>query len=183
MIRRTWRWALREMRIRRDPIGFARGLGVRIGKDCELLGTTVATWGSEPFLITLGDHVQVTAGVRFITHDGAIWVFRREHPTVGRLAPITIGNNVYIGTDAVLLPGIVVGDDVVIAAGAVVNRDVPTRAIVAGVPARQVGTIDEYWKKHEHEFVYVYGQPEPERRRRLLEHFALTDPSKDHDPD
>lgn len=177
MIRRAWRWAARELRARRDPVGFARGLGVRVGEGCELLGTNLGTWGTEPYLISIGDHCLITAGVRFITHDGAIWVFRREHPKIGRFGPIRVGNNVYIGTDAVLLPGIVVGDDSVIAAGAIVNRDVPPRSIVAGVPARAISTIDDYWTKRQHEFLDVYGMPEPERRRLLLEHFGLTDPA------
>ncbi|HVV87024.1 MAG TPA: acyltransferase [Kofleriaceae bacterium] len=178
MIGRAFRWLGREWRSRRDPIGFARRLGVRVGDGCELLGTGLATWGTEPFLITLGDHVQVTAGVRFITHDGAIWVYRREHPRIGRFGPIRIGNNVYIGTDAVILPGVTVGDDSVIAACAVVNRDVPARTIVAGVPARPICSIDEYWQKHEHELVDCYGMPEAERRRFLLEKFGLGEPPR-----
>lgn len=173
MLLRGIRWLLRELKVRRDPIGFARKLGVRVGNGCELLGTHLGTWGSEPFLITLGDHVQVTAGVRFITHDGAVWVFRREHPAIGRFGPITVGDNVFIGTGAVLLPGVTIGNDVVIAAGAVVNRDVPARTIVAGVPARPVGSVDDYFRKHEARFLHVYGLPPAEWRRRLLAEFGL----------
>jgi acetyltransferase-like isoleucine patch superfamily enzyme len=174
VILRGLRWLRRELRSRRDPVGFARALGVRVGDGCELLGTNVGTWGTEPFLITLGNHVQVTAGVRFITHDGAIWVFRREHPTIGAFGPITVGDNVYIGTGAVLMPGVTVGNDSVIGACSVVKKDVPPRTIVAGIPAKPICTIDEYWAKHEHRFLHhVYGKPEPERRRLLLEHFGL----------
>lgn len=173
MLLRGIRWAIREWRVRRDPIGFARKLGVRIGEGCELLGTNLGTWGTEPFLITLGDHVQVTAGVQFITHDGAIWVFRREHPKVARFGPITVGNNVFIGTGSILLPGVTIGDDSVIGAGSVVNRDVPPRTVAAGVPAKPICSIDEYWQKNEGQLLHVYGMPTDEWRKLLLERFKL----------
>src|SRR5215831_2717587 len=81
----------RELRIRSDPIGYARSLGVKIGKDCRLLGLQAETFGSEPFLVKLGDHVTVTSGVQFITHDGGVWVFREEMPDVDIIAPIQVG--------------------------------------------------------------------------------------------
>lgn len=173
MIVRAWRWVIRELRLRRDPVGFARSLGVRVGKDTQLLGTNLGTWGSEPYLITIGDHCLITAGVRFITHDGAIWVYRNEHPDIDRFGPVTIGNNVFIGTDAILLPGVTIGDDSVVAASAVVNRDVPPRTVVAGVPARPICTIDEYWQKNEPQFTHIHRRPEAEKRKLLLERFKL----------
>ena len=60
-----------------------------------------------------------------------------------RPAPIHIGKQVWIGANATILPGVTVGDGAVIAAGAVVTRDVPERAVVAGVPARVVKTIEK----------------------------------------
>jgi acetyltransferase-like isoleucine patch superfamily enzyme len=50
--------------------------------------------------------------------------------------PITIGNNVWIGVAATILPGVTIGDNAVIAAGAVVSRSVPADTLAAGVPAR-----------------------------------------------
>jgi acetyltransferase-like isoleucine patch superfamily enzyme len=61
-----------------------------------------------------------------------------ERPCVA--APVHIGNDVWIGTKCVILPGVTIGDGAVIAAGAVVNRDVPAGAIVGGVPARVLKT-------------------------------------------
>jgi maltose O-acetyltransferase len=56
--------------------------------------------------------------------------------------PIRIGNRVWIGGGAMILPGVTVGDDAVIGAGAVVTRDVPARAVVAGNPARVIKTVE-----------------------------------------
>ncbi len=57
-------------------------------------------------------------------------------------APVKIGNNVWIGAHATILPGVTVGDNAVIAAGAVVTRDVPADTVVAGVPAKIIKSIE-----------------------------------------
>ncbi len=70
-----------------------------------------------------------------ITTDGV------ERPSV---APVRIGDRVWIGTRAVVLKGVTIGDGAVVAAGAVVTSDVPAGAVVAGVPARVVGRADSW---------------------------------------
>lgn len=57
-------------------------------------------------------------------------------------APIRIGNNVWIGAQATVLPGVTIGDGAIIAAGAVVSRDVPANVIVGGVPAKIIKKIE-----------------------------------------
>jgi tetrahydrodipicolinate N-acetyltransferase len=59
-------------------------------------------------------------------------------------APVTIGDRVWVGTNALILKGVTIGDGAVIAAGAVVTKDVPAHAVVAGSPARVVGRCDEW---------------------------------------
>ena len=58
-------------------------------------------------------------------------------------APIRIGKNVWVGANAVILPGVTIGDGAIVAAGAVVNRDVPENTVVGGVPAKVIRTIHE----------------------------------------
>jgi acetyltransferase-like isoleucine patch superfamily enzyme len=162
---------IQTWRIHRDPVGYARSLGVHIGNDCRLICLTPATFGSDPYLIRIGNHVTITAGVRFITHDGAVWVFRERYPDVDVVAPIVIGNNVFVGTNALLLPGVAIGDNCVIAAGAVVTRDVPAGSVAAGVPARRIKCIEEYWDDLQERAFHIRSKPLAEKRAFWLEHF------------
>ena len=84
--------------------------------------------------VTIGDHVMCGPNVSIITANHPLDAMaRRRGDTV--VKPITIGNDVWIGTGAIILPGVTVGDGAVIAAGAVVKDDVPPYTMVAGVPA------------------------------------------------
>lgn len=173
MIRRLVRRAYNEYRVRRDPVAYARSLGVRVGDDCWFIATSAGTWGSEPFLITIGSRVLITSRVCFITHDGAVWPFRRRYPDIDRFGPIAIGDDCFIGINATLLPGVTIGAESVVATGAIVNRDVPPRTVVAGIPARPICTIDEYFAKHEAAFTHVHRHPADAKRAFLLERFGL----------
>jgi acetyltransferase-like isoleucine patch superfamily enzyme len=130
--------------IRRDPVREAQSLGVRVGERCRFLGTSAKTFGSEPYLIRIGSHVTITDEVRFITHDGGVWVLRDEFPDIDVIAPIVVGNNVFIGLRAIIMPGVTIGDNSVVAAGSVVTRNVPKDVVVAGTPARVVRSLEEY---------------------------------------
>ena len=62
------------------------------------------------------------------------------------IAPIQIGNNVYIGTGAIIMPGVKIGDNVIVGAYAVVTHDIPEFCVVAGIPAKVIKTVDDYYK-------------------------------------
>jgi UDP-3-O-[3-hydroxymyristoyl] glucosamine N-acyltransferase len=169
VIGRIIRFLHREAQSRRDPVAFARSLGVRMGSGCEFFGTTAATWGGEPYLITLGNRVMITAGVRFITHDGTVLLFRDRYPTLDLVGPIRLGDNVFVGMNSIILHGVTIGSNCVIGAGSVVNRDIPSGQVAAGVPARVICTLDEWWEKHSPRFLHTHGLPEDEKRRIFLE--------------
>lgn len=80
----------------------------------------------------MGDHVEVTSGCKFITHDGGAWVLRElGYQKMDVFGPIKIGNNVFIGMNTVILPNVTIGDNVVIGTGAVVTKDIPDNSVVA----------------------------------------------------
>ena len=164
---------LRSLRWRRNPIVEARAAGVRVGSDCRFLATSAATFGSEPYLITVGDHVTITGGVRFVTHDGGVWVLRDRHPDLDVIAPIVVGNNVFIGLGSIVLPGVTIGDNVVIGAGSVVNTSIPSNSIAAGVPARVLRSVEEYEAASLEKGVSTKGLAPAEKRERLLRQFGL----------
>lgn len=87
--------------------------------------------------IQFGDNVMVGPNVGFYTAGHPIDPqVRSEELEFG--LPITVGNNVWIGGSAVILPGVTIGDDVIVAGGAVVTKDVPAKAIVGGNPAKVI---------------------------------------------
>lgn len=116
-----------------------RKVGVRIGRNCRLFN---ADWGTEPYLIELGDHVAVSNNVRFLTHDGAVWVLRPEHPDLDIFGSIKVGNNVCLGFNVILLPNTEIGDNTIVAAGAVVKGKIPPNSVVLGNPAKVVMSVD-----------------------------------------
>lgn len=128
------------------PVRYARYIGVNLGREVAIYGSSYAMFGSEPYLVTLGDNVHITHAV-FIAHDGGVLPFRKKYPTLDVTRRIAIGSNCFIGYRAIVLAGVTIGDDCIVAAAAVVARDVPAGSVVAGNPARVVGTTDDYMKK------------------------------------
>ena len=135
-------------------VKIARKIGVRFDgapgqENVRILTEPLAAFGSEPYLIKLGKRVLITGGVKFVTHDGGVFCLhtKKEYENIVFYGPIVVGNNVYIGNNALVLPGVTIGDNVVIGAGAIVTKDVPSNSVCAGVPARVIKSIDDYADK------------------------------------
>lgn len=146
-----------------------RYYGVVIGESCEIFPDV--TWGSEPYLIEVGDRTRITNGVKFVTHDGGLWTLRKtgliesDSCVYGR---IYIGDDVHIGWNTIIMPNVRIGNRVVIGCGSVVTKDVPDDSVVAGVPAKLVRTLDEYAARIQVRAVRLLNLS-PSERRTFLE--------------
>lgn len=90
--------------------------------------------------ITIGDDVQIGPNVQLLTPTHPVQAeLRREKLEAAK--PIVIGDNVWIGGGAIVLPGVTVGENTVIGAGAVVTKDLPANVIAVGNPAKVVRSI------------------------------------------
>ena len=145
-----------------------------LGKNVRTTGPV--NYGSEPYLITIGDDTTISFDCAFITHDAATRVIRNlpgQNPETVIYKPITVGKNCFIGCRTVILPGVSIGDNVIIGAGSVVNKDIPSNTVAAGTPCKVICTLEEYIEKHQAEFMYIVNLPYSEKKKFLLKHFGL----------
>ncbi len=141
---------------------------IKIGKNVRFTGRHI-TFGSEPYLIEIGDNVTITADVKFETHDGGVGLFRKEYPGINIFGRIKIGNNVFIGNSAIIMPGVTIGNNVIIGAGSIVTKDITDNSVAVGVPARVIKTIDEYKEKAFKNAIYVFEKKPNKRKKEILE--------------
>ena len=114
--------------------------GTEIGKGVDI-ATGVLMEESFPHLITIEDNVDIGPRVIIAAHDSSYHCIQPDIPLICK--KVRIKRNVYIGAGAIILPGVTIGEYSIVAAGAVVAKDVLPRTIVAGVPAKVIGTVNE----------------------------------------
>ena len=132
------------LKLLQGPFKCAVKDGLKIGKGVTVMSG--CNFGSEPYLITLGDFVRISNDVLFITHDGGNWSFRHQEPYLGvnHFGKIVIDEYTFIGARAIILPGVHIGKHCVIGAGSVVVKDVPDYSVVAGVPSKIISDTQAY---------------------------------------
>lgn len=153
-----------------NPIKYWCSIGATIGKDCEIYSS--ANFGSEPYLITVGNHVRINSGVQLITHDGGVWVLRgmqEDLRDIDLFGKISIGDNCHIGTNAIIMPGVTIGKNCIIGCAAVVTKDISDNSIAVGIPARVIERVEEYRDKHMDEFSYSKHMSKKEKQQYLTE--------------
>lgn len=134
------------LRLRGDlSLDLLRKRGLRVGENVWV-GEWTRFDNGFLWLISIGDNTTISARVDILVHDGAT----KRSVGYSRVAPVTIGSNVYIGARSVILPGVTIGDGAVVGAGSVVTREVPPGAVVAGNPARVIGDAEGFAERQRH---------------------------------
>lgn len=128
-----------------SPEQYARSRGARIGKNCFIADKH--TFPSESYLVEIGDNCALTYGSRIFTHGGGR-IARSQYPDFDLFGKVKIGNYVYIGSNAFIMPGVTIEDNVLVAAGSVVTKSIPSGYVVAGNPARIVCRVDDYIQRN-----------------------------------
>ena len=149
-----------------------RAKGVKIGDGCRIYSTEFST---EPYLVELRNGVSVAGGVKFLTHDGSARMLRSRRPGIQYFGPIVVGEETFIGENAIILPGTTIGRGCVIGAGAVVRGIIPDNSLVVGNPGSVVGRASTYLERlgqSEHS-LDTFHIPESDRRTAILSHFGM----------
>lgn len=95
------------------------------------------------YLISCGNDVTLAPRSYLLAHDAST----KNELGYTRVGRVSIGNNVFIGANAIVLPGVSIGDNSIVAAGAVVSRSLPGNGVYAGVPAKQICSYQEYMER------------------------------------
>jgi len=147
--------------IRRKKVEFKYKIG-NIKKHNSMVDTLI------PQMVEIGDNFISAPNSIILAHDASLFTHTGKY----RVEKTIIGDNVFLGANAVILPGINVGNNSIIGAGAVVTKDVPENVVVAGNPARIISTVNEYVEKCENRNVLCEA---PESFNKLFENMPLSD--------
>lgn len=99
---------------------------------------------SHCWLINIGDNVTLAPRVHILCHDASTKIFL-NYTKIGR---VTLGNNVFIGADTVILPNVSIGDNVVVGAKSTVSKNLESNAVYAGNPAKFICSIEHFKEKN-----------------------------------
>ena len=118
-----------------------------MGEDVKITGKT--NWGSEPYMISIGNRVLISFDVSFITHDGATFVIHKDeaYKDIYKFGRIQVGDNCFIGAKSIFLPSVKIGNNCIIAAGSVVTKNIPDGEVWGGGPAKFIMSTTKYAEK------------------------------------
>lgn len=95
------------------------------------------------WLIEIGNNVTLAPRVYVLCHDAST----KRWLGVTKIGRVTIGNDVFIGANSLIMPGVTIGNEVIIGANSTVTQDIPDRTVAVGNPARPICLLDEYLEK------------------------------------
>lgn len=135
-------------------INFLKKNGVTIGNNVTFYepNTNYIDY-QKGFLLDIGNNVEITRGVTIITHDYSWSLFKKNTgEIIGSRGKVSIGDNVFIGINSIILKSVSIGNNVIIGANSIVTKDIPSNVVVCGNPAKIICTYDEYYKKRKNEY-------------------------------
>jgi maltose O-acetyltransferase len=116
--------------------------GLKVGKNITRMSGVIID-PSHCWHIEIGNDVILAPNVHILAHDASTKIFLNHT----RIANVVIGNRVFIGAGAIVLPGVTIGNNVVIGAGSVVSKNIPSNSVAVGSPAQVICTLDVYLEK------------------------------------
>ena len=160
-----------EISSKEKRVIYLRKKGIKIGQGCEIHTLSFST---EPYLVEIGNRVRIASGTHFITHDGSIMCFRDELKG-GLFGKITVGNNVFIGMNCIILLNTTIGDNCIIGAGSVVRGHFPENSVIVGNPAKVVSntTIQKIFFSNNPGFIKTNNLTEEEKDKLVKKHFGM----------
>lgn len=140
---------LKEKSSSESYVAYLRSKGMAVGEDVTIYVPQKTTIDLQyPWMIEIGDHVRITQGVVILTHDYSWYVLKGCSGAVyGASGPVKIGNNVFIGMNAIITRNVTIGNNVIIGAGSVVTKDCLDNGVYAGNPAKRLMDIETFQKK------------------------------------
>lgn len=107
-----------------------------------------------PWLLEIGEYCKITSGVTILTHDYSRSVLRRVYGEIIEGGSKTIiGNNVFLGINAIVLAGTKIGDNCIVGAGSICMGTYPSNSVIAGNPAKVICSLDDYYRKRKERYV------------------------------
>ena len=141
-------------------------MGMQVGNNFGRLKGVILD-PSHCWLIEIGDNVTMAPRVHILCHDAST----KQFLGYTKIGQVKIGNNVFIGAESVVLPGVTIGNNVIIGANSTVTHDIPDNSVVVGSPARELCTLEEYLKKEKKSMLYsiCYGEEYTLRKKVSME--------------
>ncbi|WP_297437714.1 DapH/DapD/GlmU-related protein [uncultured Clostridium sp.] len=159
--------------IKKANVRILKKRGLNCADDIKIMGKV--NWGSEIYLIKIGEKVTISRNVQFVNHDGGTVVFRNQekYKEVIKFGIIEIGNNCFIGANSIIMPNVKIGNNSVIGAGSIVTKSLKGNAVYAGTPAKFIMSVDEYAKKAKENMIIYDREKFIKNKRSELENIFL----------
>ena len=153
--------------------------GMKLGQDPSIQDQVMLD-PSHSWLISIGDRVTLAPRVCILAHDAST----KRALGYTLIAPVSIGNDVFIGAGTIVLPGVSIGDNVIIGAGSVVTHNIPSNTVYGGNPAQLICSIDDYFAKRKYQMAsspcydesYILGAINSEQKLQMINELSTGTP-------